>query len=419
MRVTVAPAKIKGQIQAIASKSHAHRLLICAALSNGETGVACETLSEDIAATSSCLNALCASVTYSDGSFTVIPRENTAGSAVLDCKESGSSYRFLLPVACALGKPCTFLLGGRLPERPMDALWSVLENHGINISGKNEAKLIVSGRLSPGLYTVPGDVSSQYITGLLFALPLLCGDSKIRITGPLESKGYIDITLAVLKQFGVNIKMSGKTITVKGNQKYSSPKTLSVQGDWSNSAFWLCAAAAGGSVTVSGLSPLSAQGDKAVCEILRRFGAAVFESENAVTVSKAPLKGVEIDASKIPDLVPALSVAAAAANGKTVIRNAGRLRFKESDRLLSISETLLALGADVAVTDDKLIISGVGKLHGGHVNSFGDHRIAMMAASCCAICQNSVVIENAESVAKSYPAFFSDLRKLGAQIKEE
>lgn len=419
MRITVAPSKIKGQIQAIASKSHAHRLLICAALSNGETNIACETISEDIAATAECLNALCASVKYSDRNFTVIPRKNTTDVAVLDCGESGSTYRFLLPVACALGRPCTFLLGGRLPERPMDALWSVLENHGINISGKNKAELTVSGRLLPGLYTVAGDISSQYITGLLFALPLLRGDSKILISGSLESKGYIDITLSVLKQFGISVKMSGKTITLKGNQKYRSPKILSVEGDWSNSAFWLCAAAAGGSVTVSGLSPLSSQGDKAVCDILRRFGAVVSESENAVTVSKAPLKGVEIDSSEIPDLVPALSVAAAAAKGKTVIRNAGRLRFKESDRLLSISETLLALGADVAVTGDKLIISANGKLRGGNVNSFGDHRIAMMAASCCVICRNSVVIENAESVAKSYPAFFGDFRKLGAQIKEE
>lgn len=422
MKIVVPASKINGQIDAIASKSYAHRLLICAALADRKTNITCKTSSEDIEATALCLDAFLASVTYIDGKYTVIPLERTKrkDSLVLNCKESGSTYRFLLPVVCALGKQCEFLLSGRLPKRPMDTLWTVLESHGITIDGKNEEKVTVCGQLEPGLFTVSGNISSQYITGLILALPLLCGDSKIVITDSLESKGYIDITLSVIKLFGIRADVSGNTIYIKGNQKYISPDFACVEGDWSNSAFWLCAAAAGGFVTVTGLSPLSCQGDKAVCDILRRFGATVTQSKDAVTVKSARLCGIEIDAAEIPDLVPALSVAAAGAMGKTVFYNAGRLRFKESDRLYSISRILSILGADTAMTSDKLIISGNGKLDGGAVNPMGDHRIAMMAAAASVICQNNVVIQNAECVAKSYPQFFEDFRKLGSlNFKEE
>ncbi|HOD02580.1 MAG TPA: 3-phosphoshikimate 1-carboxyvinyltransferase, partial [Clostridiales bacterium] len=325
----------------------------------------------------------------------------------------------LLPVACALGKRCEFLLRGRLPDRPITALWEVLESHGITISGRRENKLSVSGSLKSGIYTVPGNISSQYITGLLLALPLLKEKSEIHIIGVPQSKSYIDITLSVIRQFGIKADIQKNKIFIDGNQKYVTPKFALVEGDWSNSALWLSAAAVGGNVTVTGLSHLSLQGDKAVCDILEEFGARVIKSENRVSVSRDKLHGIEIDAAEIPDLVPALSIAAAGALGETVITNAGRLRYKESDRLHSISHTLSLLGADARVEDETLFITGNPSLNGGAVDSFNDHRIAMMAALTSVICKNNVTIDNAQSIAKSYPLFFEDFRRLGGNIKEE
>ncbi len=421
MRATITPSRINGQIEAVVSKSFAHRLLICAALAGEKTEICCKTVSDDIFATASCLNSLCASVTYSSSKFVVTPKGKALQSdpLVLDMKESGSTYRFLLPVACALGKRCEFLLRGRLPYRPITALWEVLESHGITISGRRENKLSVSGSLKSGIYTVPGNISSQYITGLLLALPLLKEKSEIHIIGVPQSKSYIDITLSVIRQFGIKADIQKNKIFIDGNQKYVTPKFALVEGDWSNSALWLSAAAVGGNVTVTGLSHLSLQGDKAVCDILEEFGARVIKSENRVSVSRDKLHGIEIDAAEIPDLVPALSIAAAGALGETVITNAGRLRYKESDRLHSISHTLSLLGADARVEDETLFITGNPSLNGGAVDSFNDHRIAMMAALTSVICKNNVTIDNAQSIAKSYPLFFEDFRRLGGNIKEE
>ncbi len=421
MRATITPSTINGQIEAVASKSFAHRLLICAALCDEKTEIICKTVSDDILATASCLNSVCASVTYSNSKFVVLPKRRLLQEEplVLDMRESGSTYRFLLPVVCALGKRCDFLLRGRLPNRPTTALWEVLERHDITISGKGGNKLSVSGKLSGGIYTVPGNISSQYITGLLLALALLKDKSEIYIIGEPQSKSYINITLAVIKQFGIKVDIQNNKIFINGNQKYLSPKTAFVEGDWSNSALWLSAAAAGGNVTVTGLSHLSLQGDKAICGILKQFGAKVITSENRISVSKNKLHGIKVDASEIPDLVPALSIAAAGAQGETIITNAGRLRYKESDRLYSVSRTLSLLGADARVEDDTLFITGNASLTGGKVDSFNDHRIAMMAALVSVICNNNIMIDNAQSIAKSYPMFFEDFRKLGGNIKEE
>lgn len=420
MKTIISAASINGCIEAVASKSFAHRELICAALSDESTKILCKTDSEDIKSTALCLNALAANVARKNDEFIITPhnRDKKEENIILPCGESGSTYRFLLPLSAALGFDTTFVLDGRLKDRPISDLFNALENHGIKISGKNEDKVKISGKLTSGIFTLPGDVSSQYFTGLLFALPLLKGDSEIKLTSPLQSKGYVDITLNTLKKFGITAYMSDKYIKVKGNQKYISPKAIVTEGDWSNSAFWLCAASTAGEVTVTGLNTSSVQADKKVTDILKRFGAIVTENENSVTVKKGSLRGIEIDVSEIPDLVPALAIAAAGASGKTVFYNADRLRYKESDRLISISRTLTLLGADTAVTADKLIISGNGQLLGGTVHSFFDHRIVMMAACAALISQKDVVIENAESVSKSYPLFFKDFRKLGANISE-
>ncbi len=419
MRVTVFPFTPRGAVKAIASKSDAHRLLLAAALSDKKTVVRCETLSDDIKATVSCLNALCADVTpYAQG-FAVTP-QTTDSACSLDCGESGSTFRFLLPVACALGKTAQLVLHGRLPERPMEPLFTLLEEHGIRLSGKGTRLLTAEGQLKNGLYKLPGDISSQYITGLLFALPLLLGDSEIVLTSPLQSKPYVDMTLSVLERFGIHIEAYDDTFRIFGGQVYHSPYISITEGDWSNAAFFLCAAAARGSVTVGGLSPLSAQGDRAVCAFLRGFGASVSENENGVTVESGTLKGITVDASENPDLVPALCVVAAAAEGVTHIENAGRLRLKESDRLFTVTQSLSALGADIKETGDGLTVRGTETLRGGTVDAFGDHRIVMACAAAAVLCENPVVIENAEAVNKSYPSFFEDLTALGAKvIKEE
>lgn len=417
MRVTVFPFTPCGSVKAIASKSVAHRLLLAAALSDKKTVVRCETLSDDIKATVSCLNALCADITLDTQGFTVTPKK--IGSACsLDCGESGSTFRFLLPVACALGKTVRFILHGRLSERPMEPLFTLLEEHGVLLSGKGTRLLTVEGHLKNGLYKLPGDISSQYITGLLFALPLLMGDSEIVLTSPLQSKPYVDMTLLALERFGIHIEAGQNTFHVSGGQVYRSPDIVLTEGDWSNAAFFLCAAARG-RVLVGGLSPLSAQGDRAVCAFLRSFGASVSENENGVTVESGTLKAITVDASENPDLVPALCVVAAAAKGVTRIENAGRLRLKESDRLFTVTQSLSALGADISETGDGLTVRGTGTLKGGTVDSFGDHRIVMACAIAAVLCENPVVIENAEAVNKSYPSFFKDLTALGAKVTKE
>lgn len=421
MKAAVLSAHIGGRINAIASKSQAHRLLICSALSGSDTSVNCPDSSEDIEATAACLNSLCARVARVPSGYATSPSgiSEYMTERVLNCGESGSTYRFLLPVACALGLPSRFILGGRLPERPMEVFWNVLEEHGAVIGAKGTSELSVGGALRPGRYTLPGSISSQYISGLIFALPMLDSDSVIVITSAAESKSYISLTLEAVRSFGIKAYWRDNTISIPGGQKYISPGSVTVEGDWSNSAFWLCAAAAGGSgLTCLGLSADSKQGDRAVLELLSRFGADISAGKSSVTVNPGGrLKGIEIDAGEIPDLVPALSVAAASADGATIIKNAGRLRFKESDRLLSVGRTLKLLGANAAQRDDMLIISGRRTLAGGTTDSFGDHRIAMMAAVAAVICTGPVIIERAQAVAKSYPKFFEDFCALGAKVE--
>jgi 3-phosphoshikimate 1-carboxyvinyltransferase len=261
-------------------------------------------------------------------------------------------------------------------------------------------------------------VSSQFISGLLFALPLLDGDSELALTGQAESVPYIEMTREMLDTFGVQAEFDGGVFSIPGGQTFRSPGVVRVEGDWSNAAFWLGAGAVGtGGVTCAGLDLRSRQGDRAIMDILTRFGALVKDNGSAVTVSGGVLRGIEIDARDIPDLVPILAVVAAAAEGTTVIRNAGRLRTKESDRLAAISSVLRGLGADAGETGDGLIIKGVTALTGGEVSSYGDHRIVMAAAIAAAQCAHPVVIRDAQAVNKSYPAFFDDLRALGGCVQ--
>lgn len=406
-----------GAVRAIPSKSQAHRMLICSALAEGASEIYCPAINEDIEATAACLNALGAKLSRAEGAYSVLPVGNGEGAAELDCGESGSTLRFLLPVACALGKKVTFVGRGRLPQRPMAELCEALRAGGAEISADN-LPISVSGGLRPGVYKLPSKVSSQYISGLMFALPLTGGESVIELDGQPESEPYIDMTISALKLFGVEVIKQGNSYLIPGGQKYRSPGRAEVEGDWSNAAFWLCAGAIGKKpVSLSGMNMSSPQGDRAVRELLEKFGAEIKTEGGTLTVSPSKLRGIEIDAKNIPDLVPVLAVTAATAEGDTRIYNAGRLRIKESDRIASTAALLRNLGAAVDETEDGLIVHD-GGLRGGEISSYGDHRIAMAAAVASCAADGEVTIRDSHVVAKSYPAFFEDYAALGGNIKE-
>ena len=410
MNLTISPASLSGVIPAIPSKSMAHRLLICAALAGTPTALDCQGTSKDIEATAACLSAMGAAVCRRDGGFEIAPRP-AQSPCTLPCGESGSTLRFLLPVAAALGLDAVFHMEGRLPQRPLSPLDRELEAHGAVLSRPEPDALRCTGLLRAGNYTLPGNVSSQYISGLLFALPLLDGPSTLTVTGTVESAPYIAMTLDALRQFGVAVTVENQVYHIPACG-YQSPGQAAVEGDWSNAAFWLCAGALGRGITVTGLNPDSLQGDRAIFELLGRFGA---KTEGCFTASAGPLRPLDIDAAAIPDLVPVLSVAAAAAPGTTRIYNAGRLRIKESDRIESVWRLLTNLGAEAVQTEDGLLIRGGRRLTGGVVDSCNDHRIAMAAAVASSLCTGPVTVLDAGAVAKSYPEFWKDFERLGGK----
>lgn len=404
MRAVIAPSRLAGTIPAIASKSQAHRLLICAALADRRTAVACPTLSADIAATADCLRALGADISYENGIFTVSPISAVPSHPTLDCGESGSTLRFLLPVVCALGAEAKLKMHGRLPERPLSPLWEELEAHGARLSRPAPDVIAVEGSLSPGDYTLAANVSSQFISGLLFALPLLDGPSALALTGKLESASYLAMTVRALGLFGVDCPFADGAFTVPGGRRCVSPGHVAVEGDWSNAAFWVVAdRICGGTLKITGLAPDSPQGDRAVLELAERVGAG-----NAV-----------VDCQDVPDLVPVLSVLAAVTPGETRFINAGRLRIKESDRLAAIAELLRALGGEARELPDGLVVTGKERLTGGQVSSANDHRIAMSAAVAALACDGPVLLQGAQAVNKSYPAFWTDYQRLGGRVALE
>ena len=392
MKVTITPQKLCGRVDAIASKSFAHRIMIAAALADKPTKINLNTTSEDIEATKNCLLSMGAKIEEGEGFIKITPITYSE-DVVLDCNESGSTARFLLPVAATVCDSFKMCGKGRLPERPMTPLVAQMRNHNITISQEN-IPLEVSGKMSGGIFEIPGDISSQYITGLLFALPNCSQKSEIVLTSPLQSAAYVDITIGVLKQFGIKILKTENSFVVEP-QKFISPDEISVEGDWSNAAFWIVANEICENVFVDGLNYESLQGDMNILNAKELY---------------------EIDASEIPDLVPILAVLACARKGKTVIYNAQRLRIKESDRLETVRKSLSSLGANIEETADGLIINGTGSLCGGECESFNDHRIAMSSAIASCICKNEVIIKDAQAVNKSYPKFFEDFVKLGGKI---
>lgn len=400
MNAVIHPRKLRGQVEIPSSKSYAHRLLIAAALSDAPVEVRMNALNNDIIATADCLRALGAKIDRTEAGFMVHPIGNISGDKhTLFCGESGSTLRFMIPVAAALGTACTFTGAGRLPERPNAILTDALNAHGVH-ADHGLLPMHLSGKLAGGIYPIAGNVSSQYITGLLLALPLCDEDSEIILTTKLESAAYIDITLETLAPFGIRVDRTETGWRIPGRQKYRSPGVVTAEGDWSGAAFWFAANSLGSEVDSLGLNKSSLQGDRAIVEMLSRLGS-------------------EIDVSDTPDLVPALAVAAAAHDGVTSITGAARLRIKESDRLRAVTEMLKNLGGDVDELDDGLIIRGGSRFTGGTVDGCNDHRIVMAAAIAATIAEDPVTITDAQAVNKSYPAFFEAFNALGGLANVE
>lgn len=413
--VKFSPFVPNGTVNVPPSKSDVHRAIICAAMANGVSRISPVALSNDIKATIGCIKALGADAVLENNVLTVDGTNMYKNkTALLDCGESGSTLRFFIPIAAVGNINATFVGKGKLPQRPIGIFTEALPKAGTVCKTEGGLPLEIKGQLKSGIFEIPGNVSSQFITGLLLALPILEGDSEIVLTSPLESVGYIAMTIRTMKQFGVNIQATEKGWHIKGGQSYKTCD-YTTDGDWSQAAFFMVLGAVSGKVTVKGVAKDSTQGDKKCAEILARFGAKVTHLDNEVTVEKGKLKAITIDASQIPDLVPVLSVCAAFAEGTTKIINAERLRIKECDRLKATAELLNNLGGKVKELSDGLEITGVSSLKGGNVNGYNDHRIVMSAAVCAARSDEDITATFAMSINKSYPDFYIDYNSIGGK----
>ena len=386
MDLTIQPRSLRGDITVIPSKSQAHRLLICAAFADGPTELICPDTNRDIEATADCLNALGAAIIRTETGYRITPVENLPRTAILNCCESGSTLRFMLPIVGALGVDAVFQMAGRLPNRPLCPLWEEMERMGCILTRPTSDTIRCQGKLRPGDYTIDGGVSSQFITGLLFAQSLIQGESHLTVTGKIESLPYIELTRAVMALFQA--------------PDYRTPGRISVEGDWSNGAFFVAAQTLGNQLEVQGLNPDSIQGDRAVVDICNRL------------LKECPT----VSAADIPDLIPILSIVAAANHG-AVFTDIQRLRIKESDRVASTIAMIQALGGQADATEDTLTISGTG-FTGGTVDAVNDHRIAMSAAIAATVCSAPVTILGAEAVNKSYPSFWDEYSRLGGKYEQ-
>ncbi len=412
MDISVVWERVTGVSSAMVSKSDAHRALIASALSDKPTLFNLSRVSLDIEATLSCLISLGARVVREDNSLTVYPIGERAVSPVLNCNESGSTLRFLIPLAATVSQNPSFKGQGRLSQRPLSPLVSAMEKQGCSFSSPS-VPLTVSGELLPGIFEIPGNVSSQFISGLLFALPLLSGDSEIVLTSPLESSAYVDMTVDTLSKFKIEITKTPKGFLISGGQKYISPSSYTVEGDWSNIAPFMAGASLAGELAISGLDPYSKQSDKAMIDILERFGADISYKNSAYIIRKKNANPFEFDMSQCPDLFPVVAVLACGAMGKSRLYNASRLRLKESDRIESTKALIKSLGGDCTSDSDSLTVIGCGRLRGGKCHSADDHRIVMAGAVASAISSEGVIISGADAINKSYPDFMKDFERTG------
>ena len=413
------------------SKSMGHREIICAGLAAGTSIIDNISMSKDIEATMRCLKAINVAVDEIPSMIAGRKALQISGTGhpmaaadSVDCGESGSTLRFFLPLGANLNCPLTFTGHGKLVSRPLQAYYDIFDEKFIQYFNDNgNLPVTVNGRLTPGTYKLPGDVSSQFVSGLLFALPLLNGDSVIEITSPLESSAYVDMTISCLAKFGIKVENEGglhRLYLVPGKQHYQALDSQ-VEGDWSQAAFWTLGGSLGKGITCQGVNVKSLQGDQAVVDIMERMGAAISQTENSVTVNGGATKATLIDAANCPDIIPVLTVLAAVSEGTTKIINAGRLRIKECDRVAAMTRELNKMGA--AITEEPEGLTIVGKpegLKGGvQVDAWNDHRIAMSLAIAAQKCAEPIILTGAESVAKSYPTFWEDYKSVGGLVEEE
>lgn len=419
MNVRIKPSKLIGRVNAPSSKSFSHRMLIAAALAGGVSEISNISASEDIDATVGALAALGAKIFREGNTYTVMGIKTPAASAVIDCRESGSTMRFIIPIAAALGCSCEFRGKGKLPERPITPYIRELGKNGAVIT-KTEGVMpfVMNGTLKGGDYVLEGDISSQFITGLLFALPLCSGNSVIRLASKLESKPYADMTVEALSRFGITIDESEDkdglpVYRIRGGQKYRSAD-VSVEGDYSQAAFYFAANALGSEIKVDNLSEKSVQGDKKILEII---GGISYNKINDSGLRRLP--AFSADVSDIPDLVPILAVLGCFTDGVSRITGAKRLKIKESNRLEAISSALGNIGGKITVGDDSLEIEPVDGFHSGVIDGCNDHRIVMASAIASTMADGEITITGAEAVAKSYPDFWTDFASLGGNIEFE
>lgn len=430
MDVTIHPSSLGGSIPAMSSKSMAHRLLILAALAHDPCSVAFGTASEDITATSSCLETLglgtlsSSQDAFQTGSSTGDPEGRDREMVELDCGESGSTLRFLLPVVGALNRSATFVRRGRLANRPLSPFVEQLTQHGMCIE-EDGALLKTQGKLHGGSFVLPGNVSSQYVSGLLLAAPIIGESVEIFVSTPVESRPYIELTMAALEQFGVVVACDKVGYGAHTSERFAlTPEPLNaapqyvVEGDWSNAAFWLAAGTLEHEgIAVHGLNLASVQGDRAILAALASLGARIARRGDAARATRDNPRAATFDVSSIPDLVPPLAAVAATQPGTSRLRNAGRLRLKESDRLATVTAVVNTLGGKASVAGDDLVITGVPQLCGGVVDAANDHRVAMMAAIMATHASDRVTVRGAQCVAKSYPTFWEDYERLGGSIE--
>lgn len=412
----ITPQKLSGTIVAPPSKSYTHRAIICALLSRGVCEIYPVELSNDVMATINAVRTLGAFVSLISERLIIDARSVFLKDHItINCGESGSTLRFLIPIVSALGLTAKFEGTGTLISRPMNVFAEILPKFGVECKYVGVLPFSVNGRLQPGKFLISQDISSQFVTGLLFALPLLAGDSEIILTTECGSGGYIDMTVKTMEDFGIMVNKTEQGFKVPGNQKYCA-RNYAVEGDWSQTAFFLAAGAIGEPVTVRGVNLNSLQGDRIIANLLERMGAKVSYGEEEVTILPKKLVGGNIFAERIPDLVPILAVLGACAEGSTQIFGASRLKFKESNRLKSLYDGLKNLGVDVTETDDGLLIQGQKGFTSAKINGYSDHRIVMAFSIAAILAKENVCISDAESISKSYPSFFEDYNKLGGCV---
>ncbi len=411
MTVNIRQSRISGVAIPPSSKSAAHRAVIAAAISRGESKIYGVSECDDITATLGAVSALGAKTHYDGNCVSVRGIEAAPKKAIIDCGESGSTLRFMIPIAAAYGVNATFIGHGRLPERPIDDIINALSPLGIEFIRHSKANLPleIKGVLRSDEIKLAGNVSSQYLTGALFASAV--GGGKVALTTELQSAGYVDMTCDTIRQFGGRVDIDGGCYNVSGEL---CAREINAEGDWSAAAFFCEMAALGGSITLSGLSPNSRQGDRACIDIFRQIGADISFENGVYSMQSRELHAIDMDAGNIPDMVPAVAVTLAFAGGKSTVYNAARLRIKESDRLLAVAENLGKMGIKTELYEDRLVIYG-GRPHSARIDSVNDHRIAMAFASAAPFIDGGLVIDGAESVGKSFPDFFKVLNSIGGE----